>query len=430
MNLKTKKLDASKIEIEIEVSTEDFEVYVNRAASEMGKDISVEGFRKGKAPKDIVENRVGKEHVLEHAAEHAVESFYRMAVEELKIEPIDRPEAEILKLANGNPFIFKVIVPILPEIVLPDYKSIASKIEEIKVNVEEKEIEETLNWLQKSRAKFSLKDGIAENGDLVEIEYSCPQISEIGQAEAQKDAFILGEGKFIPGFEENILGSKANEKKNFVIKATGENFPETLKGKNLEFTVLIKSIQKIELPEVNDEFAKTVGKFNNVEELKSNIKEGVKLEKENAQKQKTRETILDEIEKVSSFEIPEILIEREREAMIENMKHEVSHKFNISFEEYLKQINKSEEEITSSLSEEAKKRVKKFLILREIGNKEDVQISDAEIEEEINKTLRHYPDNKEVKEKKNMERLMEYNRGILKNEKIFSILEGFLKNKN
>jgi FKBP-type peptidyl-prolyl cis-trans isomerase (trigger factor) len=113
--------------------------------------------------------------------------------------------------------------------------------------------------------------------------------------------------------------------------------------------------------------------------------------------------------------------------MVENVKHEVSHKLNIPFEQYLKQINKSEEEIISSFAEEAKNRVKKFLVLREIGNKEKIEVPESEVEEELNKALRRYPDRKETADKKNTERLMEYNRGILKNEKIFNILESLTK---
>jgi trigger factor len=318
-------------------------------------------------------------------------------------------------------------VPVIPKVSLPDYRAITAKIEKKSAIVEEKDIEETLKWLQKSRAKTVLKNGSAEKGDLVDIEYSCPQIPEITQEKAQKDAFVLGEGKFIPGFEENIIGMVSNEEKTFSIEANEDHFPEALKGKKLEFTVKVGGIQKIELPEISDDFVKTIGKFETVEDLKANITEGIKIEKEEAEKQKTRARILEEISKESKVEIPEILIERERETMMENMKHEVSHKFNIPFEQYLKQINKTEADIISSLTEEAKDRVKKFLILREIGNKEKVEVSDSKIEEETNKTLKQYATNSMASDKKYIERLKEYNKGVLKNEKIFNILEGALK---
>lgn len=430
MDLKTKKLDASKIEIEIEASAQELSDFIDKATLEMGKDVSVEGFRKGKAPKEIIESHVGHDYILEHAAQNAIEYFYKKAVEELKIEPIDRPEAEIKKLAIGNPFVFKVMVPIIPEVSLPDYKLIASKVERKKVSVEEKEIQETLNWLQKSRAKFSLKNSPAENGDLVEIEYSCPQIPEIVKEKAKKDTFILGEGKFISGFEGHIIGMEANKEKSFSLKIEGKNFPDNLEGKKMDFTVMAKSVQKVELPKIDDDFAKSIGKFENITQLKNNIAEGIKAEKEGAEKQKMRETILDEIGKSIDFEIPEILIQRERDAMIENMKHEVSHKFNMSFNEYLKQINKSEEEIISSFRDEARSRVKKFLILREIGKKEEIMVLDSEVEKEVNKFLEHYPNNPEIKEKKNIDRLIEYNKSILINEKIFNLLEGLEKNKD
>lgn len=426
MEIKTKKLADAKIEMEIEASEDEFKRYIDSATIEMGKGVTIEGFRKGMAPKDIVEKHIGKDHIVEHAAEHAVESLYRKAVEQLNIEPIDRPEAEVVKLAPGNPFVFKVTVQIIPEMELPDYKAIVSNIKKEKAVVEEKEIGDTLNWLQRSRAKYSLKNAPAEKGDLVEIEYFCPQIPEIPK-EGQKDGFILGEGQFIPGFEENIFGMEVNGEKTFSVEVPSDYPVEAIKGKKLDFTIKVKSVQNRELPEINDEFVKTLGKFENIEELKKNISDGILLEKEESEKQKLRDKILDEISKESKFEIPEILIRREKEAMVENVKHEVSHKFNIPFEQYLKQIGKTEENFISSLEDEAKNRVKKFLILREIGIKEGVEVSDDEIEEEVKNVLKRYPDIKTAEEKIDLGRLREYNKGVIKNEKIFKILEDLTK---
>lgn len=358
MLVKINKLPKSQIELEIEVPAEEFDRSIERACLSLGKDLDIKGFRKGKAPKEFVEKEIGKEKILIEAANLAVEENYKKAVLENKIEAVFQPKIEIKKLALGNPFIFSAKTAVLPEVSLPDYKKIASKVERKEISIEDKEIESALKWLQKSRAKFSAKNQFAQKGDFVEIEYSSPQIGQ----EAQKDAFVLGEGHFLPGFEEKIIGMKSGEEK--------ENITLNKDDKEIVLKAKVISVQNVELSEVNDEFAKSLGKFDNLDALKKNIKHGLVLEKEQAEKQRARQEILERIGEKTKVEIPDVLIENEQKQMLENLKKMVSERLKISFQDYLKKLGKTEKQVSDSFLLESQKKVRNYLILREIGKKE------------------------------------------------------------
>lgn len=358
MRASVKKLSDSEVELEIEIPAEEFDRSIERACLSFGKDLEIKGFRKGRAPKEFVEKEIGKEKILVEAANLSVEENYKKAVLENKIEAIFHPKIEIKKLAEGNPFIFSAKTAVLPEVTLPDYKEIASKVEKKEVVVEDKEFDSALKWLQKSRAKFSAKNQSAQNGDFVEIEYSSLQIGQ----EMQKDAFVLGEGHFLPGFEEKIIGMNPGEEK--------ENITLNKDGKEFILRVKIISVQNVELPELNDEFAKGLGKFDNLDALKKNIKQGLILEKEQIEKQRVRQEILEKIGKKTKIKIPDVLIENEQKQMLENLKKMVSERLKISFQDYLKKLGKTEEEVIGSFLLESEKKVRNYLILREIGKKE------------------------------------------------------------
>ncbi|MBZ9578106.1 trigger factor [Patescibacteria group bacterium] len=366
MRVKINKLPKSQIELEIEVPADEFDNFIERATLNLGKDLEIRGFRKGKAPKNIIEEHIGPEKILIEAGDLAVNETYKKAVLENKIEAIFQPKIEIKKLAKGSDLVFSAKTAVLPEIKLPDYRKIASNIKRNKVVVEEKEIENALKWLQKSRAKFTLKNQPAQKGDFVEIEYWSAQI----QGEGRKDAFILGEGHFIPGFEEKLIGMKAEEEKDGVSINIPENHPFQKLGKQITLKVKMKSIQNVELPKVDDQFAKSLGKFENLNALKNNVKEGLNLEKERVESQRVREEILEKISQASKSEIPEVLIEQEQKQMLEDLKKMVSERLKIPFEDYLKKLKKTEKEVIDSFLSQTQKKVKNFLVLREIGKRE------------------------------------------------------------
>jgi trigger factor len=424
MKYAIKKLPKSKIEILFETPFEELEKFKKEAVLELGKQIKIEGFRPGHAPEKMIEDQLGEMKIMEEAAEHSISENYKKTVLENKITPISQPQVEILKLAPKNAFEFKVTVDVLPEIRIPDYKKIASGVKRNEIKIEEKELKDSLVWLQKSRAKMTLETEEAKNGDFVEIEYNSPQLDG---AKQYKDGFILGEGHFVKGFEENLEGQKEGAEKEFPLKFPEDYAQKNLAGKEINFKVKIKSVQKVELPELNDEFAKGLGKFDNLAALEQNIKEGLTIEKQKAESGRIRSEILEKVTAATDCEIPDILIEDEKARILLETKDKVLQGLGMSFEEYLKQTNKSEKDLLDSFSEQAQKRVKGSLILREIGDKENVAVLDEEIQEEVNNFLKRYPDIKSTEKEFDPDRLREYTKEVIRNEKIFKLLESCVK---
>ena len=366
MKFSITKLPKSQIEISVEIPTEVFNEYFKKAISDLGKNVEVKGFRQGKAPQEVIESKLDRNQILTTAGEIAVKENYSKIVSDNNLEVISKPEVIILKLAPGNPFVFKCKIFVLPEIDLPDYKKIAPQIKRKEVSVTQEEIEESLMFLQKSRAKFSALQRPAQEKDFVEIEYESPQIDS---SKKIKDKFILGKGRFIPGFEEKLIGMKADEEKEFSLPFPKNFFRKDLAGKTADFKVKLIVVQKVELPEINDEFVHNLGKFDNLASLKKGITEGLKTEKEAKESQRVRNEILEKIAQKSKLEIPEVLIEFEKDRLLADLKEKINQNLKISFENYLTSIKQSEKQLLDSFLKEAQKRIKNFLILREIGKK-------------------------------------------------------------
>jgi len=404
----------TEIELEITVGAEEFKKFFDKALGQLGQDLEVKGFRKGNAPNSTIEEQVGSERALMTAADLAVNDAYRRALAENKIEAIFYPKVEVKKLAKGDDFVFSTKTAVLPEIILPDYKKIVSALKKEPVAVSSEEMEKSLNWLAKSRSKLTVKEGGAKKGDFVEIEYVLS-----GHADGQpiKDGFILGEGRLLPGFENTLEGMSAGEEKKNIELDSG--------GKKFIVDVKMISVQKAERPELNDDFARSLGDFKDLESLKNNIRDGIILEKEQAEIQKLRFKMLEKIADMTNIELPEQLVENEQKQMMDGVKRQVADNLKVEFKDYLEKIQKTEEELMESFKAEAIKKIKNFLILKTIGEKENVTVSDEEVVVEVNKTLSRYPSEEEAEKDLggNVEKLREYAREVIRNDKVFKILE-------
>ena len=418
MKTEIKKLPKAEIEIEFELSADEFQHHIEHALEHLKQHVKVDGFRPGQAPAKMVEDRINTETLLLEAGDMAVKASYYKFIEENKLEPIGEPEVSIIKIAKGNPFLFKAKIVVLPEISLPDYKEIAKTIKGKEISVSESDIEDALAYLQKSRAKFSQQDKPAGDNDFVEIEY---QSKDVDGNKVVKDRFTLGQGGFLKDFENNVKGMKAGEEKEFNVKFPDSAPRKDLAGKEISFKVKMVSVQKMELPEVNDEFAKQLGGFDTLVTLKSNIKEGITVEKTEEEKQRKRGEILEKIAEKCDFEIPEKLVAYEQERLFEDLKNNITNRFKLTFENYLASIKQTEEEIKKTFAKEAQKKLKTFLVLREIGKKENIEVTKEETEEEMNKAIASY--SKEQVDKIDIEQLKEYSKGVIFNEKIFQFLE-------
>ena len=310
------------------------------------------------------------------------------------------------------------------EIILPDYKRISSGIKRKEISVDGAEVANALFWLQRSRAKLFLKNGPCQKGDFVEIEYSSPPLEN---GKKYHDSFFLGEGNFIKGFEENIEGMKDGQEKEFLVLFPGNYQQKNLTGREITFKLKMKSVQKTELPEISDQFARNLGNFENLEALKEGVKEGLISEKTKKESEGIRNEILEKLFQATSCEIPEDLVEAEKKKILEDLKSRVGAGLKITFGEYLAKIGKSEKELLDSFSDQAQKRIKTILILMEVAKKENIVAFPEEIEERVNKILKNYPDIETKGKKFDLEQLKEYNKEAIQNEKTLQFLESFAK---
>jgi trigger factor len=226
----------------------------------------------------------------------------------------------------------------------------------------------------------------------------------------------------LSGFEDNLEGMSAGEEKSFSLKVPFDWPDKRIVGKNLDFKVKMKLVQKRELSDINDEFAKSLGKFESLEELKNSVKDGIIQEKEIKEKQRMRIELIEKAADESEVEISAELIEQEKENMLNELKANIAG-LGLGFERYLEQIKKTIEEIKKEWQEQAKKRVKIGLCLNAIAEKENIQISDEEAESRINEDLKHYENIKDIKKDVDPIKFKEYYKNILKNEKVFELLE-------
>ena len=412
MKYEIKEVRATKKKVEIEVSAEDFNNYYSQTLKKISADAEIPGFRKGKAPEDMVESRVTKEGVLSEAAEIAIRESWAKFLAESKEEAISQPQVEVIKIAKDNPLIFTAEFEILPEIKLPKLDS--AKVEKSSVEVTDQEVEDTIKWIQQSRAKYSEKISGAEDGDLVEFTFSCLDIENDPE---KKDRIVLGKGHYIEGLEDTLRGMKREEVREFETR-----YPQENKDKKIKISVKVDSVKKVEIPEVNDEWVKGLGAFNTVEELKKDIKEGIKKDKEVAEIQRVREESIKKLIEKTEIEVPKTLIKREQDFMLDNIKERCLSELKISFEEYLKQVKKKEEEITKELEKIAREKVKGFLVLHQIVKDEKIEVTEEEISQKIEEMLNQYPNKEEIKKTMDEVQVRLYIEDELKREKAFNLL--------
>jgi len=417
------KLPESQVEMDVELSSEEFSGFYNKAVLLLSNSLKIDGFREGKIPKEMAEKRLGDEKILTQAAEMAVQDGYEKIVADNKIEPVSRPEIAIKKLAKSNPFVFSVKVAVMPDVALPDYKKIAAGVKRKDVKVSDKEIEESLKWLQKSRAKFTAKNGPAEKGDFIEIEYWLSGLKDFPGSNNQKDSFMLGEGGLFPGLEDNLIGMTTGGEKDKIKLSIPENHPLSKFGKEVEARVRVISVQKADFPEINDQFALSLGNFKDLVSLKKELENGILAEKKQEETIRVRSEILEKITEASACEIPAPLIDGQQKKMLENMKEDIQNSLKMSYEDYLKNAGKTEKEILTAILPRAEKSVKNSLVSREIGKKENIAVSEKEIEEEVNRALKQYPNREDFEKKVGLDKMIEYAREYLWTEKVFKAIE-------
>ncbi len=432
MDFNIKKKSETKQVIEVTISVEEMEKYIQSTSQKMAQNMNIKGFRPGNAPFDVIENTVGKEKLFEEAAKDAVQDTYPKIIEEKNLFTLSSPQVDLIKCAPGNEVVYTATVYTMPIIELPDYKEIAKKIvekESGEVKVEEKEVDQAINKIRENKAKLSSVDREAKKGDLVVINFKGVfQGNEEKKVEEKNFRVVLGGGDLdmLYGFEENILGMKGGERKDFSVEAPSENAllegkKETMEKQVIDFEVELISVMERELPEINDDFAKTFPNIENLEDMKKKIEEGMRKEKERKDKEKIKVNILKKIKEETSFEVPEILIDKEVDNMQKTIENQLMQNGN-SFDNYLKEIKKTEEELKKEWRPRAEENVSFALILHKISQEEKIDVSNEEIEKEIDRHFNAIGKNKESEKAENMERMRMYVHDTLKNQKVFQTL--------
>lgn len=422
-----KNLPKSLIEFEISVPWDKWEKYLDQATVEISKEIKVDGFRPGKAPRHLIEQKVGKGTLLNNAAEKAVQKSYADFIVEQKLEVIGAPEVEIEKIEEGKELKYKAKVAVMPKVEVSEkykeeIKKINKKYSEKKVEVSEDEIKLELEKIANSRVKLVTVARAAQKNDSVEVDFEVLVDNvPIENGTSKKHPLVLGKGVFIPGFEENLIGMKEGENKEFELEFPKDYFKKELAGKKATFKVKMDLVQERQTPEINDEFAVSLGKFENLEALKKNIKEGLEHEEEHKQTDQKQREYIEKIIENSKTELPEILVEKEMDKMLEEFGYQVQ-SMGMNLDQYLEKLGKKKEELKKDWMPQAEKRVLSALALREIIKQEEIKVEAVEAEAEMNKTLQYYKNIKDLEKNIDMERLYAFAKGTLENEKVLEFL--------
>ena len=422
-----KKLPNSELEVAVSVSWEEWKKYIDQAAGDYSKEIKIQGFRAGKAPRDMVEKKVGTAALFDAAAQKAVQATFPKVVVEKKIEAIGKPKAEIVKLAEGNDLEYKVIVSVIPEVSMKPWKSGVEKVnkEYSKKNAEvtAEDVEKELAEIAKSRVQHITVEREAQDGDNVILSFEVKKDGvPIENGSSKSHPMILGRGVFIPGFEEQVVGMKAGEVKEFELTFPKEYHEKSLAGNPAQFTVTVETVQERKSPEVTDEFARSLGKFKDLAEMRKNVTEGMEEEKKIELKEKKRGAIIDVLVENTVVEIPHILIYEELHKMIGEFEMQLQG-MNITFEQYLKQIGKTIDELEKEWEPQAIKRIKAALALEEVAKEREIEVANEEVEAEMNKTLAQYKKIQDAEKNIDLGKLYNYVKGTMVNERVLEYLE-------
>lgn len=420
MNVQVKELPKSKVELTIEVSPDELLEYSKKAALQLSISQKIKGFRPGNAPPKVIEQRLGKERLFQEAVDVAVKESYIQAIREQELETIAPPKIEVLKVAPNNPLVFRAEASVLPRVKLGDY--LAQKIKKESIEVKDLEIDSALQTLRRSRAKYNNVSRPIQKGDRVEIDFNSKVAGvAIEGGTSKQHPLVVGEGHFMPGFEEKLLGMKEGEDKSFSLKAPQDYYRKELAGKPVDFKVKIDLVQKVELPVADDNFAKKISNLASLTELRQSIKDGLGEEKKKREQEKTRLKIIEQIVEETPFEIPELLISQELEKMEGELTGSLK-RINLDKDSYLAHIKRSLDDLKKEWRPQAEKRVRSALVLKEIGKKEGIIVAEEEVETRANEILRTMPDASQIKQI-NLDSFKNHIRALLFNEKVFEFLE-------
>ena len=376
------KLEGSKVKLTIEVSAEQFEAATQKAYQKAGKRFNVPGFRKGKAPRKVIENMYGPLAFFDDAFDIVYPEAYQAAIAEQGVEPVDRPDVSIETLPEGEtPLVFSLVVAVKPEVELGAYKGI--EVEKRAYNVTDDEVDAAIAQLQEGVARMVDVDRPVENGDTVNLDYSGSVDGvKFDGGTAQGQTLTIGSGQFIPGFEEQMVGMAVGEEKDIEVTFPEEYHAENLAGKKAVFAVKVNGIQVKELPTLDDEFAKDVSEYDTLEALRdAKRQELLEQAEKNAKIQKENDVVRKAVEN-ATVEVPDAMVERQIDSFLQDMGYRLQMQ-GISLEDYLKYTNTEISALRDQYRADAALRVKSQLVLEAISKAEAIEATPEEISDKV-----------------------------------------------
>ena len=420
MSIKIEKTEnKNELKLEFKIEAKKFDEAIMKVYTKSAKYFNIPGFRKGKAPFNIVERMYGDEIFYEDAFNELVPPIYDKEIEENKLEVVSRPDIHIENMKKGEDLVFTATVQTKPEVVLGQYKGVELKKVEYKVTDED--VNHELEHMQEHNARIiTVEDRPVKEKDIAVIDFEGfvdGKAFEGGKAENHE--LEIGSNTFIPGFEEQIIGMKAGEEKDINVTFPEDYFSKDLAGKEATFKVKLHEIKEKKLPTLDDEFAKDVSEFDTLNDLKTSIKEKKQAQNDDRAKHETESLAIEAVSNNTPIDIPSGMIETEIDAMIRDLEQQLSYQ-GINLDQYLHMINKTRKEIEDNYKEQAEKNVKSRLVLEAIIKEEKLEASDDEVSAKIKEMATNYG-RKEEELNKN-EALKEYLANNIKTEKAIDLI--------
>lgn len=389
MNLiSCEKLEKSMVELQFSIDAETFKAAVNNAFKREGKKYAIPGFRKGKAPRHMIEKMYGSDIFHYDAVNDLFPEAYEAAVKEAKIDVVGRPDPEVVSMSEADGVVLKVKVAVKPEVELGEYVGLTVT-KEAK-NVNEADVDAEVKRMQDRNGRLLTREGAAENGDTVDIDFEGfvdGKAFEGGKAEHY--SLVLGSGSFIPGFEDQVVGHSAGEEFDVNVKFPEEYGAAELAGKDATFKIKLHEVKYKELPALDDDFAKDVSEYDTLDELKDSIRNNIKTNLDKQAEQKVENDLMDQVITNMKADIPDAMVDSRIDELVQDFEYRISQQ-GLKLADYLKYMGMNIEQFRAQFKEQADKQVKMRLAMEAIVAKEGITASDEEFEEEVKRIADAY----------------------------------------
>ena len=395
MKTKLKNISDVKVELTISLGTEELKAAEQVALTKLAKEVKIEGFRKGKAPLELVAAQVDQTILGQETLENALSKAVAEAFLKEDIKAIDRPEVDVKKFIPGTELEFTATTEIMPKVELGDYKNL--KVKKDTVEVSKEEVSETIDRILKNFAEKKKVDRKSKDGDEVIIDFLGKKDgAAFDGGKAEKFPLELGSKSFIPGFEEGLIGKKAGDEISLDLEFPKDYHAKDLAGAKVVFEVKIHEVRENALPEINEEFLSKLGEFKTKEEFEKQIEEDLKIQKQAEYDEKFKDKLVKKLAEVSKVPVPEILLEDQKQSIELDMQQNLMYS-GLSLEDYLERIGKTREEwLEKDVKEAAEMRVKSGLALAELSKVEKVESSLEELDTRIAQLKEQYGNSKEI----------------------------------